>query len=184
MPPPIDDTYSRYVVVTNADYTVKVLDDQVTFTIASGQTVTLPAAGLCPPTGSPNQSKKRIVNSANSGGTLTIAVPSGNNLVGIGSLAPGVVTVVTSDGTATWTGTGGGGQAGTSGYTGISGFSGTSGYSGFTGVSGYSGFTGVSGYSGFTGASGYSGFSGYSGYSGVSGYSGYSGKSGYSGFSG
>ncbi len=182
MAPPLDTPYSRWIAKTNADYTILFLDDQVTFTIASAQTATLPTAGTCGP--ATGQNRKRIVNSANSVGTLTISAASGNNLLGIGSLAPGQLSVLESDGTATWTGFGGGGAAGTSG------FSGPSGYSGFTGVSGYTGFTGISGYTGYSGisgASGYSGFtgaSGYTGYSGVSGFSGFSGKSGYTGFSG
>lgn len=179
--PPINSVYSRYIAKTS-DYTVLFQDDVITFTISTAKTATLPKAGTCTPMSL--QNVKQIINSANSSDTLTIAVQSGDSLLGIGSLAAGQTAYVVSNGTTTWTGSGGGGQAGTSGYTGVSGFSGTSGYSGFTGVSGYSGFTGVSGYSGFSGASGYSGFSGYSGYSGVSGYSGYSGKSGYSGFSG
>ena len=182
MPPPLDTQYSRWVSKTDTNYTILFQDDQVTFTIASGQTATLPQAGVCTPMS--GQSKKRIINSANSAGTLTISAPAGSNLIGIGSLAPGQLTVVESDGTATWTGFGGGGAAGTSG------FSGPSGYSGFTGVSGYTGFTGISGYTGFSGISGFSGYSGftgisgYTGFSGVSGYSGFSGKSGYTGFSG
>jgi len=179
--PPLDTPYSRWIAKTNTDYTILFQDDQVTFTISGSQTATLPQAGICTPAS--GQSRKRIINSANSGGTLTISPPSGSNLLGIGSLAPGQLSNLISDGTATWTGYGGGGAAGTSGYSGPSGFSGftgVSGFSGFSAVSGYSGFSGFSGYSGFSGFSGYSGFSGFSG---VSGFSGYSGKSGYSGFS-
>lgn len=181
MPPPINSVYSRYVAKSD-NYGILFQDDVITFTIATAKTATLPKAGTCTPMSGQNQ--KRIINSGDSSDTLTIAVQSGDSLIGIGSLAAGQTAVVTSNGTSVWTGAGGGGQAGTSGYSGVSGFTGVSGYSGFTGVSGYSGFTGASGYSGFSGASGYSGFSGYSGYSGVSGYSGYSGVSGYSGFSG
>ncbi len=176
--PPLNSSYTKYVAKTD-NYTILFGDDVITFTIASAKTATLPLAGSCSPmTG---QNAKQIVNSANSTDTLTIAAPSGNNLIGLGSLAPGQVSLVISNGTATWTGSGGGGQAGTSGY------SGPSGYSGFSGLSGYSGFSGISGYSGFSGISGYSGFSGisgYSGYSGISGASGYSGFSGISGYSG
>ena len=179
---PLNSTYQKNVSITNLDYTIKFGDDQITFTIASGQTATLPAAGTCTPMSL--QNVKRIINSANSGGTLTISAPSGNSLIGIGSLAAGQETIVTSDGTATWTGFGGGGQAGTSGYSGPSGYSGFTGVSGYTGFTGISGYTGFSGYSGFSGYTGFSGASGYSGYSGVSGYSGFSGKSGYTGFSG
>jgi len=178
---PLNSVYERDVAKSD-NYTVLFGDDQVTFTIASAKTATLPKAGTCTPMS--QQNVKRIINSANSSDTLTIAVQSGDTLIGIGSLAAGQETIVTSNGTATWNGFGGGGQAGTSGYSGPSGFS------GFTGVSGYSGFTGVSGFSGFSGisgASGYSGFtgiSGYSGFTGASGISGFSGKSGFSGFSG
>ena len=106
-----------------------------------------------------------------------------------GPTVPGyVLTSVTGDGWATWTGTVGG----TSGFSGFSGYSSSSGYSGYSGatVSGYSGYSGKSGYSGvgLSGFSGYSGtgLSGFSGYSGTStsGYSGYIGGSGYSGYSG
>lgn len=181
MAPPLNSTYTKYVAKTD-NYTILAGDDVITFTIASAKTATLPKAGTVPPmTG---QNEKQIVNSANSADTLTIAVQSGDSLIGIGSLAIGQTAYLTSNGTSVWTGFGAGGAAGTSGYSGVSGFSGISGYSGFTGISGYSGFTGISGYSGFSGVSGYSGFSGYSGYTGVSGYSGYSGVSGYSGFSG
>lgn len=178
MAPPLNSQYTKYVAKTD-NYTIQFLDDVITFTIATPKTATLPLAGSCTPMS--QQNVKQIVNSGNSGDTLTIAVQSGNTLVGIGSLAAGQSAYVQSNGTSVWTGFGGGGQAGTSGY------SGPSGYSGFSGVSGYSGFSGISGYSGFSGISGYSGFSGisgYSGYSGISGYSGYSGFSGISGFSG
>lgn len=171
--PPLNSTYERDIAKTNTDYTVLVADDQITFTIASGQTATLPLAALC--NYQNGQNRKRLVNSANSVGTLTISAASGDSLIGIGSLAVGQTGNLSSDGQHTWTGFGGGGAAGTSGYSGISG------YSGFSGPSGYSGFSGISGYSGF---SAYSGFTGISGYSGFSGYSGYSGKSGFSGFCG
>lgn len=178
---PLNSQYAKYVAKTD-NYTIQLADDVITFTIATAKTGTLPKAGTC--TSMSGQNVKQIVNSANSADTLTVAVQSGDTLLGIGSLAVGQTAYLTSNGTSVWSGFGAGGAAGTSGYSGVSGFSGVSGYSGFTGVSGYSGFTGVSGYSGFSGASGYSGFSGYSGYTGISGYSGYSGVSGYSGFSG
>ncbi len=169
--PPINSIYAKNVAKTD-NYTLTFSDDVATFTIATAKTATLPKAGTCSPMS--QQNVKQIINSANSSDTLTIAVQSGDTLVGIGSLAAGQETIVTSNGTATWTGFGGGGQAGTSGY------SGPSGYSGYSGPSGYSGYSGPSGYSGYTGVSGYSGYSGTSGYSG---YSGYSGRSGFSGFS-
>lgn len=172
---PLNSSYTKYVVKTD-NYSILFGDDVITFTIASAKTATLPLAGTCSPMS--GQNVKEIVNSANSSDTLTIAVPSGNSLVGIGSLAVGQTALLQSNGTSVWTGLGGGGAAGTSGY------SGPSGYSGFSGVSGYSGFSGISGYSGFSGISGYSGFSGISGYSGYSGKSGYSGYSGFSGISG
>ena len=174
-------TYARHVAKTD-NYTLVAPDDVVTFTIATAKTATLPNAANC--TAQNQFNEKQIINHADSSNTLTIAAPSGNTLLGIGSLAAGQIANLFSNGTATWTSYGGGGQAGTSGYSGpsgYSGFTGISGYSGFTGISGYSGFTGISGYSGFTGISGYSGFSGYSGYSGISGYSGVSGYSGFSG---
>lgn len=177
----LNNNYTKYISAGDASYTVKFADDVVTFTITTGRTATLPAAGTCTPMS--GQNAKRIVSSSSSVGNVTLAVPSGNNLIGVGFVEPGQAVTVQSNGTATWTGFGGGGQAGTSGYSGpsgYSGFSGPSGYSGFSGTSGYSGFSGISGYSGFSGTSG---ASGYSGYSGTSGYSGYSGQSGYSGFS-
>lgn len=178
---PLNSVYTKYVEKTD-NYTILAGDDVITFTIATAKTATLPKAGTVPPMS--GQNVKQIINDGDSADTLTLAVQSGDSLVGIGSLAIGQTAYLISNGTSVWTGFGAGGVAGTSGYSGVSGFSGISGYSGFTGISGYSGFTGVSGYSGFTGASGYSGFSGYSGYTGISGYSGYSGVSGYSGFSG
>ena len=62
-----------------------------------------------------------------------------DNLVGMGSGAPGPQ-----------------GLSGYSGYSGISGYSSISGYSG-SGISGYSGFSGYSGLSGYSGRSGISG---------------------------
>ncbi len=187
----LNNQYTKFVAIGDAAYTILQGDDVITFTIATGRTATLPTAGSCSPM--TTQNVKLIISSASSVGNVTIAAPSGNTLVGVGFVEPGQVVRVTSSGSSVWTAFGGGGQAGTSGYSGpsgFSGFSGPSGYSGFSGFSGYSGFSGFSGYSGFSGFSGYSGFSGfsgasgYSGFSGPSGYSGYSGVSGYSGFSG
>lgn len=175
--PPINSQYSKYQFKTD-NYSVAVTDDYVTFQIATAKTCTLPKAGLCPPNAAPAYNVKQIISSGSSGDTLTIAVASGDVLLGVGSLAAGQNTIVTSQGTTIWTSLGGGGQAGVSGYSGVSGFS------GYSGVSGYSGYSGASGFSGYSGASGYSGYSGISGYSGYSGISGYSGKSGYSGTSG
>lgn len=178
----LNNSYTKYVFVSDANYTITVTDDVVTTLISTGRTFTLPQAALCTPMN--GQNRKQIQSSASSVGNVTVTAPSGNTLVGLGLVEPGQVVTVTSNGTATWSGSGGGGPAGTSGYSGpsgYSGFSGPSGYSGFSGFSGYSGFSGFSGYSGFSGFSGYSGFSGFSG---ASGYSGFSGKSGYSGFSG
>ena len=71
MAPPLDTPYQKWVAKTNADYTILFADDQVTFTIASGQTATLPQAGVCTPMS--GQNRKRIINSGSSVGTLTIA---------------------------------------------------------------------------------------------------------------
>lgn len=180
---PLNSFYTKYEAKTD-NYTIPVTTDVVTFTIASAKTATLPKAGLCPPNATPAYNVKQIISSGSSGDTLTIAVASGDVLLGVGSLAAGQNTIVTSQGTTIWTSLGGGGQAGVSGYSGVSGFSGYSGVSGYSGYSGASGFSGYSGASGFSGYSGASGYSGYSGISGASGRSGYSGTSGFSGYSG
>mgnify|MGYP001618161290 FL=1 len=127
---PLNSNYTKYVSNGDSNYTVKVGDDVITFLITTGRTATLPLAGLCTPMN--GQHAKQIVSNASSVGNVTIAAPSGNNLVGVGSVEPGQAVNLLSNGTATWTGYGGGGQAGTSGY------SGPSGYSGFSGPSGYS----------------------------------------------
>lgn len=178
---PINSSYVKDRVVTNADATITVADDVIIFTIASGQTATLPLAKDCINT---PQRAKIIINAGGSGANLTIAAPSGNTLVGQATLLPGGTSLVDAQQATVWTSTGGSGAQGASGYSGYSaysGFSGTSGASGYSGISGKSGFSGYSGVSGF---SGYSGISGFSGYSGISGYSGYSGTSGRSGFTG
>jgi hypothetical protein len=179
---PLNSTYVKDVAVTNADKTITVSEDVITFTIASGQIATLPPAKDCINT---PQTAKIIINAGGSGGNLTIAAPSGNTLIGQDTLLPGATALVNAMRATVWSSTGGSGAQGASGYSGYSaysGFSGASGFSGFSGISGKSGFSGYSGISGFSGYSGISGFSGYSGISGYSGYSGISGKSGYSGF--
>lgn len=177
---PLNSTYVKDRVVTNADATITVSDDVITFTIASPQTATLPLAKDCINT---PQSAKIIINAGGSGGNLTIAAPSGNTLSGQDTLLPGGTALVNAQRTTVWTSTGGSGAQGASGYSGYSAYSGYSGTSGASGYSGISGKSGFSGYSGISGFSGYSGISGFSGYSGISGYSGYSGTSGRSGFS-
>lgn len=183
-PPPLDSKYTRYLEKTD-NYTLTQTDDVVNFTIATAKTATLPLAKIC--TIYNEQYRKVISNDADSSDTLTIAVASGNSLVGNATLAAGEVSVVTSDGATVWYAQGDTGLSGVSGFSGFSGASGFSGWSGFSGASGTSGYSGVSGRSGYTGVSGYSGYtgvSGYSGFSGISGYSGFSGYSGYSGYSG
>jgi hypothetical protein len=178
---PLASVYTKFQEKTD-DYTLGASDDVVDFTIATAKTATLPLAKTC--TVNNTWFKKVITNKSTSSDTLTIAVQSGNSLVGLTSLGVGEQAILSSNGATIWTARGGTGATGTSGFSGFSaysGFSGASGYSGFTGTSGYSGYTGVSGYSG---KSGYSGVSGYSGYSGVSGYSGFSGFSGFSGYTG
>ena len=174
---PLNSIYQKNVAAGDAAYSVKFADDRVTWLITTGRTGTLPTAGTCTPMS--GQNVKELVSSTSSVGNVTIAVPSGNTLEGVGAVEPGQAVLVISDGTSVWTGFGGAGAAGTSGYSGVSGFSGYSGFSGISGVSGKSGYSGISGFSGY---SGISGFSGYSGISGYSGYSGTSGRSGYSGF--
>src|SRR5262245_40184371 len=138
MPPPLDSKYTKYLEKDDS-YTILVGDDVINFTIASAKTATLPSAHTC--TVYNEQFKKVISNDADSGDVLTIAVGSGNTLVGNAALSAGEVSTVTSNGSTVW-------------Y-----------------AQGDTGATGTSGFSGFSGASGYSGFSAYSGYSGVSGYS-------------
>lgn len=181
MPPPLDSKYTRYLEKTDS-YTITQSDDVINFTIASAKTATLPLARTC--TVYNDQYKKVVSNDADSSDALTIAVASGNTLVGNAALAAGEVSTLTSDGATVWYAQGDTGATGTSGFSGFSGASGTSGWSGFSGASGASGYSGFSGRSGYTGVSGYSGYTGVSGYSGFSGISGYSGFSGYSGYSG
>ena len=178
--------YTQYqkIVRKTASYTLDPSDDVARFVITVGVTATLPLAKACSVYS--KQNKKIIINDGTSSNTLTIAVQSGNTLVGVTAatlgvtLAAGETAFVDGDGVAIWNISGG-----YSGVSGNSGFSGFSGYSGFSGASGYSGYSGKSGYSGYCGVSGYTGKSGYSGVSGPSGYSGFSAAaSGYSGFSG
>lgn len=186
--PPLNTQYQKQVNKT-ASYTLDVSDDVAKFTTSgAGVIATLPLSAAC--TIPSNQNRKVVANASTSTDPVTIAVQSGNTLVGATaatagvSIAAGETAYAVGDGIKTWFITGG---SGTSGVSGFSGFSGYSGYSGFSGYSGYSGASGISGFSGRSGYSGYSGVSGYSGksgYSGFSGYSGYTGISGYSGFSG
>lgn len=178
----LNTSYVKYVSKV-ASYTLDVTDDVAKFVIAAPATATLPLAANC--TAVSGQNFKIISNDSTSSGALTIAVQSGNTLVGEGTptgpaqtIAAGETAYLQGNEATIWWMSGG------SGTVGVSGFSGFSGASGFSGFSGYSGYSGVSGASGYSGKSGWSGFSGYSGFSGPSGYSGFSGKSGYSGFSG
>jgi len=186
--PPLYTQYQKIVRKTAA-YTLDPSDDVARFVITVGVTATLPLAKAC--TVYSKQNKKIIINDSTSSNTLTIAVQSGNTLLGAtataaaATLAAGETAYVDGDGVAVWNISGGysgvSGNSGFSGFSGASGYSGTSGYSGYSGKSGYSGYTGVSGYSGASGYSGVSGKSGYSGFSAAaSGYSGFSGYSGYS----
>jgi hypothetical protein len=189
MPPPLGTSYTQFITKT-ANYTLTVNDDVAIFTTsAPGVIATLPLARTCAFVA--GQNTKQIINASGSTNVLTVAVQSGDTLVGetasgpAQTLAAGESAIVNCSPNlpTIWTITGGDGSQGVSGYSGFSGasgYSGKSGYSGFSGKSGYSGYTGVSGFSGYTGVSG---TSGYSGFSGISGYSGYSGTSGYSGFS-
>lgn len=189
MSPPLGSEYQKMQAKT-ASYTLLVSDDVVKFTSSgAGVIATLPKAASCPE--HQGQSRKIIASASGSTDPITIAVQSGDTLVGATKVAGAAATieagqtaVAQSNGSTVWTITGGDGTQGVSGYSGFSGwsgFSGKSGYSGFSGYSGYSGISGYSGWSGYSGKSGYSGVSGYSGYSGVSGYSGFSGYSGYTG---
>ena len=183
MSPPLGTEYQKIVRKT-ASYTLDASDDVARFVIAGAATATLPLAKTC--TVYSKQNKKILINDSTSSDLLTIAVQSGNTLVGVTAatlgvtLAVGETAYVDSDGVAIWNISGG--YSGVAGTSGFSGFSGASGYSGF---SAYSGYSGKSGYSGYCGLSGYTGKSGYSGFSAISGYSGFSAAaSGYSGFSG
>ncbi len=182
MSPPLATQYQK-IVKKGVSYTIAVPDDVVEFTTTgAGVIATLPLAKDC--TIYSGQNEKLIANKSTSTDEITLAVQSGNTLVGVTgaaatlTLAVGATAFARGDQSTVWNITGG---AGTSGVSGFSGFSGASGYSG---ASGWSGYSGKSGYSGYCGVSGWTGVSGYSGYSGVSGYSGFSGISGYSGFSG
>lgn len=179
--PPLGTQYTKFVAKTGA-YTIQAGDDVITFTIAAPATATLPLAKTCSIYS--QQNVKQINNVSGSASDLTIAVQSGDTLVGEATLSPGETALIVGNGVALWNSTGSSGATGVSGFSGFSGASGTSGWSGFTGASGTSGWSGFSGRSGYTGISGYSGYSGESGYSGFSGISGYSGFSGYSGYSG
>lgn len=186
MAPPLDSQYAKFVAEDDS-YTIKAGDDIIVFTITGAETATLPLAKECSIVS--GQNEKIIVNHADSTDPLTIAVQSGNTLVG--ATAPSATTLeagetafVYGNGVTIWNVSGGAGVSGVSGFSGFSGASGYSGASGFSGFSGKSGFSGYSGVSGFSGYSGISGASGYSGFSGISGYSGYSGASGFSGYSG
>lgn len=186
--PPLGSQYQKMVAKT-ANYTIDSSDDVITFTTSgAGVIATLPLAKTCSIVS--GQNRKIIASAAGSTDPLTIAVQSGNTLIGntiIGvgvTIAAGETAFAYGNGVSVWTISGGDatrGVSGFSGFSGASGYSGKSGYSGFSGFSGYSGYSGVSGWSGWSGYSGKSGYSGYSGYSGVSGYSGFSGYSGYTG---
>ena len=179
---PLATQYQR-IIKKGVSYTIAVPDDVVEFTTTgAGVIATLPLAKDCSIYS--GQNLKIVANKSTSTDEITIAVQSGDTLVGVTgasatlTLAVGDSAFFRGNQTTTWNMSGG---VGTSGVSGFSGFSGASGYSG---ASGWSGYSGKSGYSGYCGISGYTGVSGYSGYSGVSGYSGFSGISGYSGFSG
>src|SRR5258705_10584011 len=175
MPPPVDSAYARVVIKTTS-YTLTVADDIAKFPAAAPVTATLPLAKTCSLYS--QQNIKIIASAPTSAADVTIAVQSGDTLVGESTLSAGETAYITGNGVNRWDSVGASGAGGTSGFTGASG------YSGFTGASGASGWSGKSGFSGFTGISGFRGTSGFSGFTGVSGYSGYTGKSGYSGYSG
>ena len=179
--PPLGSQYTKFVAKSDS-YTILSGDDVITFTLAAPGTATLPLSKTC--TIYSQQNIKQINNVSGSSDDLTIAVQSGDVLVGETTLSPGETALLVGNGVALWNSTGSSGVAGTSGFSGFSGASGTSGWSGFTGASGVSGWSGFSGRSGYTGISGYSGYTGVSGYSGFTGASGYSGFSGYSGYTG
>lgn len=179
--PPLGSTYEKFVAQSDS-YTILAGDDVITFTLAAPGTATLPFSRFCSIYS--QQNFKQINNVSGSSDDLTIAVQSGDTLIGESTLAPGETAFIVGNGVTVWNSTGSSGATGTSGFSGFSGISGFSGWSGFSGVSGTSGYSGFSGRSGYTGVSGYSGYSGESGYSGFSGVSGYSGFSGYSGYSG
>lgn len=178
---PLDSQYTKFVAKSDS-YTILSGDDIITFTLAAPGTATLPLSRTCSLVS--RQNIKQINNVSGSSDDLTVAVQSGDTLVGESTLSPGETALVVGNGVLLWNSTGSSGVTGTSGFSGFSGRSGTSGWSGFSGASGISGWSGFSGRSGYTGVSGYSGYTGVSGYSGFSGQSGYSGFSGYSGYSG
>ena len=172
MSPPINSAYAKQQFKTDS-YTITVSDDIVRFTLAAPGTATLPFSRNCSIVSGQNQ--KIIANATGSlAKDLTIAVGSGDTLVGETTLSAGETAFITGDGVLIWNSIGASGVTGNSGFSGYSAFSGYSGKSGFSGISGFSGFSGISGASGKSGFSGYTGISGFSGYSGTSGRSGYS----------
>ncbi len=181
------DPYAKFEAKTNT-YSVTVSDKVVSFILPSNKTTTLPFASQCSIQSGTN--KKVIADATSSSNVLTIAVQSGDDLIGVtdgasgATLAAGQTATCLGDGALTWTISGGSGSSGVSGTTGFTGASGITGFSGKSGFSGTSGFVGTSGFSGTTGFSGVAGFSGASGASGKSGFTGASGTSGFSGFSG
>ena len=185
--PPLNTQYSVFKAKATS-YTIDKGDDYIVFTtIAGGVVATLPLAKDC--SRYSGQNAKEIINAPTSSDPITIAVQSGDTLVGATApaattLAVGQTAFVAGNQATTWMITGGSGASGVSGFSGASGTSGFSGTSGTSGASGTSGFSGVFGFSGVSGFAGKSGFSGVSGFSGASGTSGASGASGFSGFSG
>lgn len=180
--PPLGTEYEQIVLKTTS-YTLTVADDVAKFTAAAPATATLPLARTCSLYS--KQNVKIIASASTSASDVTIAVGTGDTLVGEGTLSAGETAYITGDGVKTWNSVGASGvtgNSGTSGSSGISGGSGFSGATGFSGFSGRSGFTGISGFSGPSGFSGFSGPSGYTGFTGISGYTGYSGFSGFTGF--
>ena len=171
MAPPINSSYAQQQFKTDS-YTITVSDDIIRFTLAAPGTATLPFSRNCSIVSGQNQ--KIIANGDSGGNDLTIAVGSGDTLIGETTLSAGETAFITGDGVLIWNSIGASGVTGNSGYSGYSAYSGYSGKSGFSGISGFSGFSGISGASGKSGFSGYTGISGFSGYSGTTGYSGYS----------
>jgi epidermal growth factor receptor substrate 15 len=98
MPNRLGTPYQNDVHITD-DYTAAITDDALIATsIAGGKTLTMPDPRTC--TG--DNARKKIVNLATSGGTLTLATASGT-IMGAASLAVGEATTIESDGVATWT---------------------------------------------------------------------------------
>ena len=122
--PPLGTDYERIVYKTSS-YTLTVADDVARFTIAAPSTATLPLSRNCSIVSGQNQ--KVIANAGGSASDLTIAVGSGDTLVGEATLSAGETAYISGNGVTIWNSIGASGVTGVSGYSGFSGASGRDG---------------------------------------------------------